>query len=59
MPDFSKTFTVECNASSHGFGAMLVQDSHPIAFFSWPVAPRHHALAAYERQLISLVHEVR
>jgi hypothetical protein len=34
MPDFSKTFTVECNASSHGFGAMLVQDSHPIAFFS-------------------------
>ncbi|WVZ95693.1 hypothetical protein U9M48_041425 [Paspalum notatum var. saurae] len=56
MPDFSKTFIVECDASSHGFGAVLVQDSHPIAFFSRPVAPRHRALAAYERELIAPLH---
>jgi hypothetical protein len=49
MPDFAKPFVVECDASSHEFGAVLVQDSHPIAFFSRPVAPRHRALAAYER----------
>ena len=30
-----------------------------MAFFSRPVAPRHHALAAYERELIGLVHAVR
>jgi hypothetical protein len=39
MPDFTKTFVVECDASSHGFEAVLIQDGHPIAFFSWAVAP--------------------
>jgi hypothetical protein len=59
MSDFSKTFVVECDASSHGFGAVLVQDSHLVAFFSRPVAPRHRALAAYERELIGLVQAIR
>jgi len=59
MPDFTKPFTVECDASSHGFGAVLIQDGHPIAFFSRPAAPRHRSLAAYERELIGLVHAVR
>jgi hypothetical protein len=58
MPDFAKPF-IECDASSHGFGAVLIQDGHPIAFYSRPVAPRHRALAAYEQELIGLVQAVR
>jgi hypothetical protein len=59
MPDFTKPFIVECDASSHGFDAVLIHEGHPVAFFSRPVAPRHHALAAYDRELIDLVQAVR
>ena len=59
LPDFTKLFIVESDASTHGFGAVLLQEQHPIAYFSRPIAPRHRALAAYERELIGLVHAVR
>jgi len=29
-----------------------------VAFFSRPVTPRHRSLAAYERELIGLVHAI-
>jgi hypothetical protein len=58
MSDFTKTFVVECDASPHGFGAVLTQKGHPVAFFSRPIAPRHQALAAYEREFICLVQAV-
>jgi len=59
LPDFTRAFIVDCDASDSGFGAVLHQGGGPIAFFSRTVAPHHAKLAAYERELIGLVKAVR
>lgn len=59
LPDFTRDFFVECDASGSGFGAVLHQGAGAIAFFSKPVAPRHVKIAAYERELIGLVYALR
>ncbi|GJY46363.1 peroxidase 64 [Tanacetum coccineum] len=55
LPDFSKDFTVECNASSEGVGAILSQEDHPIAYFSKGFSPNNHFKSAYDRELLALV----
>jgi hypothetical protein len=59
LPDFTKAFMVDCEASGTGFGVVLHQGAGPLAFFSKPFAARHLKVAAYERELIGLVQAVR
>lgn len=55
LPDFSKKFVVETDASATGIGAVLMQDSHPVAYLSKALAPRNLGLSAYEKECLALL----
>jgi hypothetical protein len=59
LPDFTKSFTVECDSCGTGLGAILMQDGRPITFFSQALKGRALFLSTYEKELLSLVSAVQ
>jgi hypothetical protein len=48
LPDFSKQFVVETDASGTGIDVVLMQDGHPIAYLSKALCPKNLGLSTYE-----------
>lgn len=55
IPDFSKPFILETDANDVGFGAVLLQDSHPIAYLSKAVCAKNQALSTYEKECVAII----
>ena len=55
LPDFSKPFTLETNASSTGVGVVLSQEGRPLAFISKALSPRHQRLSVYDKELMAVL----
>lgn len=58
LPDFTKDFVIECDASNGGIGAILSQDRHPIAYLSKALSPKHRSLSVYDKEMMAVVRAV-
>ena len=59
LPDFTKPFVLETDASQAAIGAILVQQGRAIAYMSQVLGKKNQTLSIYEKELLSLITAVQ
>ena len=59
MPDYSKPFEIWSDASTHGIGAVLMQDGHPVSYESRKLSSAEYNYTTTEQELLAVVHALK
>ena len=58
MPDFTKPFVIESDASGAGIGVVLMQEGRPLAFLSKALTGKNLGKSTYEKEMMAIIHAV-
>jgi hypothetical protein len=59
LPNFNEPFIIETDASGSGMGAVLIQQQHPICYYSKEFCPRLLQASTYVRELCAITSAVK
>jgi hypothetical protein len=58
LPDFTKTFVLECDVFGRGIGAVLMQEGKPLSFTIKQFSDLHLGQSIYEKEMLVILHAV-
>jgi hypothetical protein len=58
LPDFTKTFVLECDALGKGIGVVLMQEVQPLAFTIKQLSEQNLGKSIYEKEILAIFHVI-